>query len=67
MTGEDSFFACLALAPAGGRAALHVAYDTAYGAVDELLLVTAGSPPRALLTLALVRQRDLLAQPAPAR
>jgi hypothetical protein len=38
VTGEDSVFACLALALLG-----------------------------ALLTLALVRQRDLLAQPAPAR
>jgi hypothetical protein len=59
----------LALVPPSGRAALHVAYDDAYGgAVDKLLLVMAGvALVGAVLTLVLVRQRDLLAQPAPAR
>ncbi len=59
----------LALAPASGRAALHAAYDAAYGgAVGRLLLVTAGvALCGAVLTLVLVRQGDLLAQPATAQ
>ena len=49
-------------------AATCAAYDAAYGgAVDRLLLVTAGvALTGAVLALALIRQRDLLAQPAPA-
>jgi EmrB/QacA subfamily drug resistance transporter len=52
----------LALAPEPSRDALRAAYDTAYGsAVGELLLVSGGlALAGAVVTMVLVRQRDLL-------
>jgi predicted MFS family arabinose efflux permease len=59
----------LRAAPASGRDALQAAYDVAYGgAVDKLLLVTAGlAVAGSLLTVLLVRQSDLLVQPSDAQ
>jgi EmrB/QacA subfamily drug resistance transporter len=66
--GDGDLAGGLARAPASARAALRAAYDAAYGGgVDKLLLVAAGiAVLGSLLTMALVRQTDLLAQPAPA-